>query len=166
MSVALVTAHAYETHIKAAVAAYQAGTVAVRQHEFQTAVTCFQKAIEIEPTFMESRKSLVRAYLDSGQRLQAARAITELLEIEPSDFRDRLVLGQILLQQKQPQPALAQFSLVLQEVPLNADGLLGFATAAKLLGMNDRAQDALQLGRKHYPHDNRFQSQPGSEKQN
>ena len=163
---ALLLAQADEVHIKAAAAAYQAGTAALHRHEFRSAISSFQKAIGIEPTFLDSRKSLVRAYLDSGQRLQAATAITQLLEIEPDDIADRLVLGQILIQEKQPQPALAQFSLVLQKEPFNADALLGFAAAAKFIGMNDRAQDALQLGRKHYPLDSRFQSSAGPDKHN
>ncbi len=166
VSMAIVIAHADETHIKAAVAAYQAGAAAVRQREFQSAIACFQKAIDIEPTFMEPRRSLLRAYLDSGQRLQAAKSITQLLEIEPGDIPDRLVLGQILLEEKQPQPALAQFLLLLQSEPFNAAALLGFASAAKVLGMDDRAQNALQLGRKHYPLDSRFQSSAGPDKHN
>ncbi len=165
-SMAVLLAQADEAHIKAAVAAYQAGKTALHQHDFPSAISSFQKAIGIEPTYLESRKSLVEAYLDSGQRLQAATAITQLLEIEPDDLADRLVLGQILAQEKQPQRALAQFSLVLQKESFNADALLGFATAAKVLGMNDRAQDALQLGRKHYPLDSRFQSPANPDKQN
>ena len=165
-SMAVLLAQADEVHIKAAVAAYQAGTAALNQQDFRSAISFFQKAVEIEPTFLDPRKSLVRAYFDSGQRLQAATAITQLLELEPDDVADRLVLGQILVQEKQPQRALAQFSLVLQKEPFNADALLGFAAAAKLLGMNDRAQDALQLGRKHHPLDSRFRSSAGPDKQN
>ena len=165
-SMAILLAQADEVHIKAAVAAYQAGIAALHQHDFRSAISSFQKAIEIEPTFLDSRKSMIHAYLDSGQRFEAATAITQLLEIEPDDVADRLVLGKILLQEKQPQRALAQFSLVLQKESFNADALLGFATAAKLFGMNDRAQDALQLGRKHYPLDSRFQSSAGPDKRN
>ncbi len=84
-SMAVLLAQADEVHIKAAVAAYQAGAAALHQHDFQTAISSFRKAIEIEPTSLEARKSLVHAYLDSGQRLQAATAITQLLEIEPDD---------------------------------------------------------------------------------
>lgn len=164
MSVAIAIAFADEVHIKAAVAAYQAGATAVRQHEFQSAVADFEKAIEIEPTFLEPRRSLIKAYLDSGQRLQAGTCITQLLEIEPGDVPDRLILAQILLEEKQSQRALAQFSLVLQDEPFNADALYGFASTAKVLGMDARAQDALRRGRKHYPDDKRFQPLPDAEK--
>ena len=165
-SMAVLFAQADEAHIKAAVAAYQAGTAALHRHDFQSAIYSFQKAIEIEPTSLDARKSLVRAYLDSGERLQAATAITQLLEIEPDDVADRLVLGQILIQEKQSQRALAQFSLVLKKESLNADALLGFAAAAKLLGMNDRAQEALTLGHKNYPLDSRFEASAGRVRQN
>lgn len=145
-------------HIQAAEAAYEAGKHAQLAKQWQSAAECFQKAIEIEPTFLEARKNLIVVYLDSGQRLDAAAAITQFLEIEPGVQKYRLLLGQILLEQKQPERALAQFSLVLKREPYNADGLLGFAAAARQVGMKDRADAAMQRGRQHYPGDDRFKS--------
>jgi tetratricopeptide (TPR) repeat protein len=148
-------------HIRTAEAAYEAGKRAQLEKRWQPAAECFQKAIEIEPTFLEARESLIGVYLDSGQRLAAAAAITQLLEIEPGEQKYRLLLGQILLEQKQPERALAQFSLVLKREPYNADGLLGFAAAARQIGMKDRADAAMQRGRQHYPGDDRFKRSPG-----
>jgi Tfp pilus assembly protein PilF len=88
--------------------------------------------------------------------------MTQFLEIQPDALRYRLQLGKILLEQKQVKRALAQFSLVLQKDPYNADGLLGFAAAARQSGMEDRAAEAIKVGRKRYPADDRFKGTPSS----
>jgi hypothetical protein len=58
--------------------------------------------------------------------------------------------------QQQWNRALAQFSIVLKDDPYNADALFGFVTAAKWLGMQDSASEALSRGRNRYPLDKRF----------
>lgn len=143
-------------HIGAAQTSYQAGKAAQVAKQFQRAEDCFRKAIDIEPTFLDAHEALIATYLDSGRRLDAAASITQFLEIQPDAVRYRVLLGQILLEQKQPERALAQFSLALTRNPDNADGLLGFASAARQTGMADRAAEAIERGRKRYPHDERF----------
>jgi tetratricopeptide (TPR) repeat protein len=143
-------------HIQAAQAAFEEGKQAQAEKQPSRAMECFQKAIDIEPTFFEAHEALIHSDLESGQRLQAAAAITRLLEIRPELINDRLLLGQILLEQKEAERALAQFSLVLKREPYNAEGLLGFAAAAREAGMKDRADAAIERGRKRYPSDPRF----------
>ena len=143
-------------HIKSAEAAYQAGENSARDKKYQEAIEQFQNAIRIEPTFDEAFEELIAACLSAGRRSEAAAAMTQLLEIEPDLLQYRLVLGRILLEQNQPERALAQFSFVLKSKPADADGLLGFAAAAKRMGMNDRAAEALERGRRQYPQDKRF----------
>jgi len=150
-----------EPHIKAAVAAYSQARAAMTENHFAIAIESFRKTIEIEPTFEEAHEGLIKACLDSGQQLQAAAAITRFLEIQPNASRYRLVLGQVLLELKQPERALAQFSFVLKTDRFNPDALLGFATAANQAGLPDRASEAMERGRAHYPADNRFKSNPG-----
>jgi tetratricopeptide (TPR) repeat protein len=147
-----------EAHIKAAVTAYNQARSATVENHFASAIEFFRKAIEIEPTFEEAHEGLIEAFLHSGQRLEAAAVITRFLEIEPNASRYRLVLGQILLELKQPERALAQFSFILKADPFNPDALLGFATAANQAGLPDRAAEAMERGRARYPTDNRFKS--------
>lgn len=151
-------------HIHAAAKAFKEGQSAQADKQLNAAAALYRKAIDIEPTFTEARKALVRVDLDSGRRIEAAKAITQLLEIEPGQTAERILLGQILLEQQQPERALAQFSAVLTAQPDNADALLGFASAAAKVGMGDRAKDALERGRKRYPSDPRFQAQPKQSK--
>jgi predicted Zn-dependent protease len=144
------------SHIKAAQAAYDAGRTAQHDKQFQRASDLFRKAIEIEPTFVHAHEALISTYLESGRRLDAAAAITQFLEMRPDSVQYRVLLGQILLEQKQTARALAQFSEVLRKEPFNADGLLGFAAAASQMNMQDRATEAIERGRKRFPHDERF----------
>jgi len=162
LAAAVFQAESAEPHIRAAVEALQQGEASLAKKQFDSAMSYFERAIEIEPTFMEARKDLIRTELDAGQKLEAAKALTQMLEIDPDDFRSRVLLGQILLYQQQPERALAQFSAALNLEPNNADALLGFAMAASRLGMADRAKDALERGRKKYPSDARFQAKPSA----
>ena len=156
----LLAAEPRPPHIKAALAAFQAGVSAQRDHSFAKAIELFMNAIEIEPTFLEPRYSLIDVYQSAGKRAEAAAAITQLLEIEPSAAHYRLILAQMLLDEKQPDRALAQFSYFLKSDPYNPDGLLGFASAARQVGMADRASEAIELGKKRYPQDERFKNWP------
>ena len=152
------TPHIDIPHIKAAAAAYQAAKAASARKQPAAAAELLSKAIEIEPTFLDAYKDLIEALVASGDRLQAAAVITRFLEIEPAASRYRLVLAQILLAEKQWDRSLAQFSFILRDDPFNADALFGFAAAAKQLGMEDRASEALARGRDRYPLDKRFRA--------
>lgn len=145
-------------HIRAAASAYAMGKEAMHAKQSEEAINQFQKAIRIEPTFQDAFHSLAEACLNTGRPLEAAAALTRLVEFAPEATNDRLLLGQILLKAKQPQRALAQFSLVLKRDPLNADALLGFASAARQTGLSDRASEALATGRQRYPSDARFKA--------
>jgi tetratricopeptide (TPR) repeat protein len=146
-------------HIKAALTAYQQGRAALLRKQLGEAAELLTKALNIEPTYVDAYKELIQARLASGDRLEAAAVMTRMLEIDPAASRYRLLLAQILLAEKEWDRSLAQFSLVLRDDPFDADALCGFAAAAKALGMEDRASDALARGRDRYPLDKRFRSQ-------
>ncbi len=85
--------------------------------------------------------------------------------MQPNVVHYRVLLGQILLEQKETERALAQFSLALKRDPYNIGGLLGFASAARQMGMEDRGSEAIERGRKHYPLDKRFKTAPALSQQ-
>ncbi|HLH05208.1 MAG TPA: tetratricopeptide repeat protein [Bryobacteraceae bacterium] len=158
LAMAVIPLLAQTPHIRAAQEYFAEGTSALSKDQPDAAIKSFEKAIEIEPTFFEARELLIRTYRALGKSLQEGAAITEYLEIKPESTEYRIRLGQILLAEKQPQKALAQYSLVLRREPDNPDGLLGFASAASAAGMQDRAAQALARGRQKYPSDARFRS--------
>ena len=148
---------ATQAHIKAALAAYQSAELAAAQKEYRKAADLFARAIQIEPTYLEAYDGLIQQDLALGLRSDVAAALTKALEIDAGTARYRRLLGQILLEQKQTERALAQFSLALETEPFNADALAGFAAAATQLGMKDRAAEALARGHQKYPNDKRFE---------
>ena len=145
-----------EAHIRAALEAYQSAETAAKQDRHQEAIELFSRTLQIEPTYLEAYDGLIGQEIVLGRRADAAVVLTKALEIEPSAIRYRLRLGQILLEQKETERALAQFSLALETDSSNADALAGFAAAATRLGMTDRAADAKAEGRKKHPADARF----------
>ena len=146
-------------HVRSAQLLFIEGSKARHENNMSLAVASFQKAIQIEPTFLEAREGLIAAYAGAGESLQEAAAITEFLEIKPESDQYRLRLGHILSAQKQSEKALAQFALVLKRQPDCPEALLGFASAATSLGMHDRAAQAIAHGREKYPADTRFRKQ-------
>ena len=138
--------------------AFQAGVAAQRDHSSEKAIGLFLNAIEIEPTFLDPRYALIDAYQNEGKRVEAASAITQLLEIEPSASHYRLILAQMLLEEKQPDRALAQFSYFFKSDPYNADGLFGLALRSPATGYGRPRTEAIELGRKHHPQDERFKN--------
>jgi tetratricopeptide (TPR) repeat protein len=143
-------------HIKSALAQMETGNRALRSERFEEAIQCFQNAIRIEPTFLEAHELLIGSELKSNKTLEAGAAITRFLEIVPGNLPRRLQLAQILLDQNQPERALAQYSFALRQNSKSAEALLGFAKAAAQAGMPDRASEALQRGHALYPSDKRF----------
>ncbi len=131
-----------EPHIQSALAAYHSGQAAIHAKHFTEAIQNFQKAIQIEPTYQDAYESLITAHLAAGHRAEAAAIMTQLLEINPALTRYRLQLAQILMEENQPQRALAQYSLVLKADPQNATALKGLAAAADRLGMHSQAAEA------------------------
>ncbi len=153
-------------HIKAASYNFEAAKSAFHEKRMETAAELFGKALQIEPTFLEAYEGLVDARLASNQRLEAAAVITRFLEIWPETTHYRLILAQILQEQKQTQRALAQFSAVLKSEPFNPDALLGFAATAQQIGLGDRASQALRRGMERYPLDSRFKTPATATKPN
>jgi len=143
-------------HIKAAASAYRDAQAAGTERDLLRAEKLLLTAIDIEPTFIEAYTSLVDLYMTADRPVEAAAILTRLLQIEPNSSRDRIRLGNLLLNQRQWTRALAQFSLALRIDPRSADSLLGFAKAAGRNGMTDRSREAVEQGLKAFPKDPRF----------
>lgn len=144
-------------HIQAAAAAYTAAAAALKQGSYHPAIEHFQKAIAIEPTYLDAYEGLIAAYELSKKRTEMARTITEFLQIEPDSLPYRLKLAAYLDAAGDQQRALAQYSLALETDPKNAGALAGFAAAAEKAGMADRAAKVKALGHRLYPADKRFE---------
>jgi tetratricopeptide (TPR) repeat protein len=63
------------------------------------AVRCFEKAITIDPKFLEARLKLGTAYMDLGEWDKAEKALLATLEAEPRTFNALFALGEVYLRQ-------------------------------------------------------------------
>jgi tetratricopeptide (TPR) repeat protein len=144
-----------ETHIKAAITAFHNGQAA-RNKDGPQAEKSFLRAIDIEPTYAEAYHALADLYLDTGRTVEAGAILTRYLQIDPGSLTDRLRLAKLLLDQRQPARAAAQFVLALKIDSRSADALYGFGIAADRSGWPDRALAAASRGVKEFPGDARF----------
>lgn len=63
------------------------------------AARSFEKAIAIEPKFVEARMKLGTAYMDLGEWDKAEKALTETVTEQPTAFNALFALGEVYLQQ-------------------------------------------------------------------
>src|SRR5690348_3342138 len=63
------------------------------------AVRCFEKAITLEPKFVEARLKLATAYMDLGDWDKAEKALLATLAAEPRAFNASFALGEVYLRQ-------------------------------------------------------------------
>ena len=63
------------------------------------AARCFEKAISIEPKFVEARLKLGTAYMDLGEWDKAEKALTATVAEEPRAFNALFALGEVYLRQ-------------------------------------------------------------------
>jgi Tfp pilus assembly protein PilF len=63
------------------------------------AVRCFEKAITIEPKFVEARLKLGTAYMDLGEWNKAENALVETIAEQPRAFNALFALGEVYLRQ-------------------------------------------------------------------
>lgn len=144
-------------HIRSAVVECDAGSASLKTRAFDAAITHFQKAIEIEPTYVEAYQGLIAAYERSKHATEMARVVTRLLQLEPDAVAYRLKLAAFLAQSGDSQRALAQYSLALQTDSKNADALAGFIDAAQKAGLTEKGAAAKARAHQLYPSDKRFQ---------
>jgi Tfp pilus assembly protein PilF len=70
-----------------------------RKEKTAFAARCFEKAISIEPKFVEARLKLGTAYMDLGEWDQAEKALTVTVAEEPRAFNALFALGEVYLRQ-------------------------------------------------------------------
>ncbi len=142
-------------HIKAAEASLRRAKVGRSTRDWISAEKNYLLAIDIEPTFMEAYRGLLELYIAADRPTEAGATLTRILQIEPTSMKDRLLLGNLLLNAGQPMRALAQFGAAMQ-ISNNSDALYGFAQSAEASGMRDRAMEAAVRGVEEFPKEMRF----------
>ena len=123
----------------------------VRRRDYSKAVRYYSNAINGVWSEEPRARRIATGFELANFLLQhhnLAQAQAELVAIQadgPSDPADQLLLGNLLLQVKEPQRAIQAFDVVLQREPDNAQAWLGKAQASLVLGDYKEAEHAISL---------------------
>lgn len=82
-------------HPQSFLAFRNAGNCFARLQKFKQAVACFQKALEILPSFVEAQIDLGIVYMAGGNPEAAKKLLTDALQKQPNSLRARAVLDEI-----------------------------------------------------------------------
>ena len=109
------------------------------------AVEPFEKAIGINPNFLDARRNLVSVLLRMNRADEAYKQLVEVVRLDPKDAVARSNLGVCLMMQSRLAEALEQFETAVELNPTYVNGRYYLARALAQAGRNEEA--AAQLRR-------------------
>ena len=100
-----------------AVRAFDRALLALSSGEFGKAVSALAEAVAIDPTFAEAWNRRATVFFLLGKNARAIADIERVLVLEPRHYGALSGLGQLLLQEGEPDGALAAFEAALRVNP-------------------------------------------------
>jgi tetratricopeptide (TPR) repeat protein len=114
---------------------------ALNRHD--EAITCFRKAIEIDPKYVRAYINLGNALRDQGKAAQAVAAYRKAVEIDPSNASAHDNLGYTLhVQLKKVDEAIVSYRRAIELNPKYAQAHINLGNALKAQGKADEAMAA------------------------
>ena len=134
------------------------GDLYLQQQQWQEAVVCYQKIVELEPFNPQAHRCLARVYDRLGEKGKVSDRLFTLYKVEPESFSVEQLykLGQSLEAQSKPARAIVCYRAIIESQP---DFFSAYETLATLLTKGGRKEPALEvyrLGVKHNPRDARY----------
>jgi Flp pilus assembly protein TadD/4-amino-4-deoxy-L-arabinose transferase-like glycosyltransferase len=108
------------------------------------AVDPFEKAIGINPNFLDARRNLVSVLLRMNRADEAYRQLVEIVRLDPKDAVARSNLGVCLMMQSRLEDALEQFETAVQLNPTYVNARFYLARALAQSGRNQEAMAQLR----------------------
>jgi len=128
-----------------AAALTQLGTVLAMENQFEESAQCFEKALNVNPGDVESRRSLATDYWQLGQ-LEKARANLEIaLKAKPGDSLATLLLGMVSEDLGDHRRAAKLLGVVQPLVRQRPETISALARANYHIGEIEKARAALQM---------------------
>jgi len=125
------------------------GTALVQMGRIDEAIAQLQKAVEINPNYVEAHNNLGDALLQKGQVDEAMGQYQKALEIDPNFADAHNNLGIVLLKKGQVDEAMAQYQKALEIKPNNASAHYNLGNVLLQKGQVDEAiiqyQRALEI---------------------
>jgi tetratricopeptide (TPR) repeat protein len=131
------------------------GTAYTAKQKWPDAIAAYQKALELNPYYVDVRNDLGTAYILSGKRDEGKREFIALFS-EPTNPTPELTarnLGQAYLEEKNYSEALNWFQTATQRQKQYSEAYIGSADALLGMGRIEDAIHALEAGYKEIPDD-------------
>jgi len=126
------------------------GRVADLNSRYEEAATHFQKAVELSPSLADTRwlsdtvSQLAQTLMKLGQLPAARQALEQHLRDGPPSAKNHLLLGQLLLQMREYEPAAASFQASIRIQSNQPEAHFGLATALKRTGRDTESAAAME----------------------
>jgi len=118
------------------------GLAAIQQQNFLQAITEYESALKILPENTDAYRMLGRAYMETGDTLNARKALQKTLEISPEDIIARQRLMMLHFLGGRDEQALAEARTLQKELPYDESVLRIIAYSLDRLNEQDAAESA------------------------
>lgn len=118
---------------------YKLGKMLAKQGEWQEAIACYRKSIEVEPHFADVYHSLGDALVETGEKDEAIRVYQRAIEIEPLLWEVYHKLGNLLSEIEELDEAVAAYN---KSIDLKSDFCWSYNNLGDVLVKLERWQEA------------------------
>jgi tetratricopeptide (TPR) repeat protein len=122
------------SEIPNAIAYNNLGATLDRMGQKDEAITQFERAIEINPNFLDARRNLVTILLRLNRVDAAATQLAEIVRLDPTDVAARFNLGVCLMRESKAGEAVGHLAEAARLTPNNLNAQVYFARALVLAG--------------------------------
>ncbi len=109
---------------------YDDGLTASMRGQLDEAVRYFEKALQLDPSYLGARYQLGRCDMRMGQTSRALERFSQVLAEKPGHIAARIDMGHALVAAGRTAEARRQFEEVIAAEPQNSRGLFGIADVA------------------------------------
>jgi tetratricopeptide (TPR) repeat protein len=112
----------------------------IRKWQAVEAISCFEKAIELNPTNIDTKIALATCYTEgTGETMKGVTLLREITQNDSTNIPANIILGKLAIQSGQFDKAKKRLELVLSLRPDNTEAMYFLAEAYKGLGDKQKA---------------------------
>ena len=124
---------------------YNIGNVFLDTHQYQKAITYYQKAISLKPDFINAHHNLGNAFLYLNRLKEAMTHFQTVLDHTPTHVEAHIALGNTLAKQHKLEKAIQHYRFALE---LNPENVVLYNNLGSILVQTNQLGEAAQLFKK------------------